>query len=65
MGVTAVLVRLTDAQTVGLSVAILGVVLVAGWIVRLKVGFLRALFIPASVVSGFLVLLLGPQVLGN
>lgn len=57
--------RLTDAQTVGLSLALLGVVLAIGWTVRLKVGVLRRLFIPASVVSGFLVLLLGPQVLGE
>lgn len=59
------LAQLSEAQTVGLSLAILGAVLVVGWTVRMKVGFLHTLFIPASVVSGFLVLILGPQVLGR
>ncbi|APE14966.1 sodium/glutamate symporter [Mycolicibacterium pallens] len=57
--------RLTDAQTVGLSLVILGVMFAVGWIVRAGLGFLRALFIPSSIVAGFLVLLLGPQVLGH
>jgi ESS family glutamate:Na+ symporter len=60
-----VLDRLTDAQIAGLSLAILGAVLVASWVVRERVGALRRLFIPASVVGGFGVLLLGPQVLGD
>jgi glutamate:Na+ symporter, ESS family len=57
--------RLTDAQTVGLALAILGVTFAVGWLVRSRTGFLRALFIPSSIVAGFLVLLLGPQVLGR
>lgn len=65
MGGRIVLAGLSNAQTVGLSVAILGAMLVAGWIVRTKVRVLRSLFIPASVISGFLVLILGPQVLGQ
>jgi len=60
-----VLDRLTDAQIAGLSLAILGAVLVASWVVRERVRALRRLFIPASVVGGFAVLLLGPQVLGD
>ena len=55
---------LSAAQWTGLAVVLLGVVLAAGWFVRRRVGFLRTLFIPAAVVSGFLVLLAGPQVLG-
>ncbi|OBF10906.1 sodium/glutamate symporter [Mycobacterium sp. ACS4331] len=57
--------HLGDAQRVGLALAILGGVLLVSWLVRAKVRALNALFIPASVVAGFLVLLLGPQVLGE
>lgn len=64
-GRVVVLDRLTDAQIAVLSLAVLGGVLVASWIVRERVGPLRRLFIPASVVGGFAVLLLGPQVLGD
>lgn len=56
--------RLTDAQTVGLAMVILGVMFIAGWMLR-RIRILRALYIPASVVAGFLVLALGPQVLGR
>lgn len=56
--------QFTDAQITGLAIIILGVVIAAGWFVRRKTVFLRRLFIPASVISGFLVLLLGNQVLG-
>ena len=57
--------RLSEAQTVGLAFVILAVMLAAGWWVRRRVPFLRAWFIPSSIVAGFLVLLLGPQVLGQ
>lgn len=57
--------QLSEAQTVGASLAILGVVLVFAWILRRRVRVLGALFIPASVIAGFVVLLLGPQVLGQ
>lgn len=52
--------RLSDAQTVGLAFVILAAMLAVGWWIRRKVGFLRALFIPSSIITGFLVLLLGP-----
>jgi len=57
--------RLSEAQTVGVAFVILAAMLAAGWWVRRHVRFLRALFIPSSIVTGFLVLLLGPQVLGE
>ncbi|WP_240959752.1 hypothetical protein [Rhodococcus sp. HNM0563] len=57
--------QLSEAQIVGLSLVILGAVLVFAWFVRSRVRALSALFIPASVVAGFAVLLLGPQVLGE
>ncbi|KUI30367.1 sodium:glutamate symporter [Mycobacterium sp. IS-1742] len=57
--------RLTDPQTVGLAMVVLGIMFAVGWLVRARITFLRALFIPSSVIAGFLVLLLGPQVLGK
>ena len=58
------LTSLSDAQVVGFALVVLGVMLAVGWLIRRWVGFLRALFIPASVIAGFAVLLLGEQVLG-
>lgn len=55
---------LSDAQSVGLALVLLGVCFAAGWIVRRAVRPLGALYIPASVVAGFLVLIAGPQVAG-
>lgn len=45
--------------------AILGAMCAVGWLVRRYVRPLRALFIPSSVIAGFTVLALGPQVLGR
>ncbi|WP_234811478.1 sodium/glutamate symporter [Mycolicibacterium elephantis] len=56
---------MTDAQTIGLSLVILGVIFAVGWTVRGRIRLLRSLFIPSSIIAGFLVLLLGPQVLGR
>lgn len=52
-------------QDVGLAIVLLGVVLGASWAVRRAIKPLARLFIPAAVVGGFLVLLVGPQVLGT
>ncbi|MBO1738240.1 sodium/glutamate symporter [Leifsonia sp. TF02-11] len=54
----------SDAQWVALSFVFLGIALLVGTLVRRYAGFLRALYIPVSVIAGFLILLLGPQVLG-
>lgn len=56
---------MTDAQTIGLAIVILGVIFAVGWLVRGRIRLLRSLFIPSSIIAGFLVLLLGPQVLGR
>jgi len=61
----SMLQRLSEAQMTGLAFVVLGVMFAVGWLVRRYVGVLRALFIPSSVIAGFLVLLLGPQVLGR
>lgn len=53
-----------SADIAGLSFVILGLLLLAGYWIRLKVKFFQKYFIPSSVIAGFTGLLLGPQVLG-
>jgi hypothetical protein len=43
--------RLTDAQTIGLAMVILGVVFAVGWTVRGGIRVLRTLFIPSSIAN--------------
>ena len=43
----------------------LGAVFLAGWVVGSRIRFLHCFYIPSSIIAGFLVLLLGPQVLGR
>ena len=50
---------LTDAQTVGLAMVMLGAVFLAGWVVGSRIRFLHCFYIPSSIIAGFLVLLLG------
>lgn len=47
------------------SVAILSALLLLGAFLRAKIPFFRKLLLPASVIGGFIGLLLGPQVLGG
>jgi ESS family glutamate:Na+ symporter len=54
----------TGAQWVALSFVFLGIALLVGTLIRRYVAPLRMLYIPVSVIAGFLILLLGPQVLG-
>lgn len=54
-----------SAETVCLALLLLGVILlIAKWI-RVKLWIAQSLFLPASVIGGFLGLLLGPYVLGT
>ena len=46
------------------AVAVLGVFLLIGTFLRAKVPFFQKLLLPASVIGGFLGLILGPRVLG-
>lgn len=54
----------TDAQWIGLAFVFLGITLILAIAVRRYVSVLERLYLPASVIAGFLILLLGPQVLG-
>jgi glutamate:Na+ symporter, ESS family len=56
---------LTDAQWVAFSFVLLGIALICGMLLRHAVPWLAAVYIPTSVLAGFLVLLAGPQVLGE
>jgi ESS family glutamate:Na+ symporter len=56
---------LTEPQWVAFSFVLLGMALICGMLVRQHVRWLAAVYIPTSVVAGFLILLAGPQVLGK
>lgn len=55
----------TAAQWAGLAFVYLGIALIIALLVRRYVPVLARLYIPASVIAGFLILLLGPQILGE
>ncbi len=54
-----------SAQWVGFSFVLLGIALLCGMLLRRVVPWLAAVYIPPSVLAGFLILLAGPQVLGE
>ena len=51
--------------TVFVDLATLSLLLLIGFTLRRKVGFIQSLYLPASVLAGFAGLLLGPQILGR
>lgn len=53
-----------SADQIGFALLILGLFLLVGKVIRVKVGFVQRLFLPSSIIAGVLALLLGPQVLG-
>ncbi|XBH20392.1 sodium:glutamate symporter [Jonesiaceae bacterium BS-20] len=55
----------SEAQWVGLAFVFLGIVLGLSWLIRRYIPVLSTLFIPSSVIAGFLMLLIGPQILGK
>ncbi|GAA0358299.1 sodium/glutamate symporter [Alkalibacterium iburiense] len=54
-----------SAQMIGFSFLIIGVFLLLGKLIRFKTKWLRRLFLPSSIIGGFLALIVGPQVLGR
>lgn len=48
-----------------IGLLLIGVVLLVSNVIRVKVAWIRKLFLPGSVVGGILMLLLGPEVLGT
>ncbi|WP_353894395.1 sodium/glutamate symporter [Proteinivorax hydrogeniformans] len=53
------------AGAIGFSLLLLGLLLVVGKWIRVKTPILQNLFLPSSLIAGFLALILGPEVLGN
>jgi ESS family glutamate:Na+ symporter len=56
---------LTEAQWVGFSFVLLGMALIGGMLIRKVLPWLAAVYIPTSVLAGLMILLAGPQVLGE
>ena len=54
-----------NPEQIGFALLYIGVFLLIGKIIRLKVKVLQNLFLPSSIIGGFVALLLGPQVLGK
>ncbi len=55
----------TSGEWVGVSIVFISIVLLVSGIIRRNVRWLRSLFIPTAVIAGFMILLVGPQVLGE
>ncbi|MDG6256649.1 MAG: sodium/glutamate symporter [Methanomicrobiaceae archaeon] len=53
-----------DVTGLFVSLMALGVLLLIGQAIRSSVGILRAIFLPTSIIAGFIGLLIGPQALG-
>lgn len=54
-----------SAGTVGFAIMILGLFLLIGKIIRVKTPAVQKLFLPSSIIGGFIMLFLGPQVFGK
>lgn len=54
-----------DAKLVGLAILLLGILLLVGKYLRVRVRWMQKLFLPSSIIGGFVALILGPQVLGK
>lgn len=52
-------------STIGLAILLLGVLALVGIMVRVRSRTAQKLFLPVSIIAGFLGLILGPQVLGR
>ncbi len=54
-----------SADVVGLALVLLGLIVLLGKLIRVRSKIAQKLFLPASILGGFLALLLGPYVFGN
>ncbi|WP_053360656.1 sodium/glutamate symporter [Bacillus sp. FJAT-27251] len=52
-------------DVIGMSILVLALFLVLGMMIRFLVPVFQTLFLPSSIIGGFLALLIGPQVLGR
>lgn len=54
-----------SADTVGFAFVVLGIVLLMGKIMRVNVRWTQSLFLPSSILAGFIGLILGPDIFGE
>lgn len=54
-----------SADVIGAALLLLGVVLVVAKLIRLHTRWVQKLFLPSSIIGGFLALFLGPEILGR
>ncbi|WP_313565125.1 sodium/glutamate symporter [Mobilicoccus sp.] len=54
-----------SADVIGFALLLLGFILLIGKAIRITTGWVQKLFLPSSIIAGFLGLLAGPQVLGR
>lgn len=54
-----------SANVIGFSFILLGLFLIIGKLLRGKISLLRKLFLPSSIIAGFVALFLGPEVFGR
>lgn len=54
-----------SAEMVGLSIILIGILLLAGKWIRVQFHIFQKYFLPSSILGGFIALLLGPEVLGK
>ncbi|MBM7539858.1 sodium/glutamate symporter [Amphibacillus cookii] len=54
-----------SANMIGFSFVLIGVFLIIAKVVRLHTKWLRDLFLPSSIIAGFIALIVGPEVLGR
>lgn len=52
-------------ELVGMALLLLATILIIGKWIRLKIPLLQTLFLPSSLIGGFLALILGPELLGR
>src|SRR5690625_1964714 len=52
-------------ETIALAILLVGVIALVGKYIRVRVRLVQKLFLPVSIIGGFLALVLGPEVLGR
>ncbi|MGY1747801.1 sodium/glutamate symporter [Modestobacter sp. SYSU DS0511] len=54
-----------SANVIGLSLLVLGVLLLVAKLIRIRSRIAQKLFLPSSIIGGFLALVIGPEVIGS
>ncbi|MFC4320045.1 sodium/glutamate symporter [Litchfieldia salsa] len=54
-----------NAEMVGLSIILIGILLLIGKFIRVKFSIFQKYFLPSSIIAGFIALILGPEIVGS